>query len=47
MSMSKEDIRDKYYLMKNQRKIHLDCIKKGYSILKMPSGKIYKIKELG
>ena len=38
---------DRYHLLKNQSKIGKECIEKGYAIVKMPSGKIYKIRELG
>jgi hypothetical protein len=40
-------LKDKYYLLRNQSKIGKECIEKGYAIVKMPSGKIYKIRELG
>ena len=42
-----KDLKDKYFLLKNQSIIAKECIKKGYAIVKMPSGKIYKIVELG
>jgi len=41
------NLKDKYYLLKNQSRIAKECIEKGYAIIKMPSGKIYKIRELG
>ncbi len=40
-------LKDKYALLKNQSKIGKACIKNGYAIVRMPSGKLYKIKELG
>ena len=40
-------IKDKYHLLRNSSKISRDCIENGYAIVKMPSGKIYKIRELG
>ncbi len=43
----KMSLKDKYYLLKNQSKIGKECIKNGYAIVRMPSGKLYKIKELG
>ena len=45
--MNKMSLKDKYYLLKNQSKIGNECIKNGYAIIRMPSGKLYKIKELG
>ncbi len=42
-----KNLKDKYYLLKNQSRIGKECIKKGYAIVRMPSGKIYKIRELG
>lgn len=44
---TKMSLKDKYYLLKNQSKIGKECIEKGYAIVRMPSGKLYKIKELG
>ena len=44
---TKMSLTDKYYLLKNQSKIGNECIKNGYAIIRMPSGKLYKIKELG
>lgn len=41
------EVKDRYHILINQSKISRDCIKKGYAILKMPSGKIYKIRLLG
>lgn len=43
----KMTIKDKYYLLRNQSIIGKECIENGYAIVKMPSGKIYKIRELG
>tara|TARA_R110000782_G_scaffold87834_1_gene169845 strand:+ start:1414 stop:1545 length:132 start_codon:yes stop_codon:yes gene_type:complete len=42
-----KNIKDSYYLLKNQSKIAKEIIEKGFAIVKFPSGKIYKIKELG
>ena len=43
----KMSLNDKYHLLKNQSKIGKECAKKGYAIIKLPSVKTYKIKELG
>tara|TARA_R110000772_G_C13041716_1_gene413011 strand:+ start:111 stop:242 length:132 start_codon:yes stop_codon:yes gene_type:complete len=42
-----KNLKDKYCLLKNQSRIGKECVKNGFAIVKMPSGKIYKIKELG
>ena len=47
MGIEEMSIKDKYYLIRNQGEIGRKCIEKGYAIVKMPSGKIYKIRELG
>ena len=41
------DIKDSIFLMKNQSKIYKEIIKNGFAVIEFPSGKIYKIKELG
>ena len=42
-----KSIKDTYYLLINQSKISKYIIEKGFVIVKFPSGKIYKIKEIG
>lgn len=41
------DYKDKLYLLQNQTVIGKECLEKGYAIVKFPSGRIFKIRELG
>lgn len=41
------DYRDTLYLLQNQTVIGKECLEKGYAIVKFPSGRIFKVRELG
>jgi len=45
--MKELSVKDKIHLIKKQSDIGKMCIENGYAIIKLPSGKYYKIRELG